>query len=94
MHVSNVNEVLFVLACNAYCRLPLLYQFKNLCLNWAGKDGWPLGEAFDELVEKFLCSHLEVERVAAILDEVVQELPSVHVSISVALLCLSAASHM
>jgi hypothetical protein len=94
MHVSDVSEVLLVLARYTYCRLPFLYQLKNLCLNRAGKDGWPLWKALDELIEELFCSHLEVKRIAAILDEVVQELARVFVNTLIASLPIICLSHV
>lgn len=43
-------------------------------LRGAWKNGRSFGKSLDELVEKFFCSDLQMEGVAAILDEVVQQL--------------------
>lgn len=74
MHVSNVNQILSVLACDANCCFPFLYQFENLLLGRAREYGRPLRESLDELIEKLFCCNLQVEWVAAILDEVIQKL--------------------
>lgn len=74
VHISNVDQILPVLARDADRRLPLLYQLEDLLLRGAWENGRPFGKALDELVEKFFCSDLQMEGVAAILDEVVQQL--------------------
>lgn len=73
MHVSNVNEILFMFACDANRVLPLMYQFENL-----GHGGWSqrrgaFRESSDQLIEEFLGRDLEVEREAAILYENVEQ---------------------
>lgn len=74
MHVTDVDQVLLALRVDADCVLPFVNEGENasLCRRW--EEGWALGKALDELIEEFLCGNLEVEGVANILDEVVQEI--------------------
>lgn len=63
-----------MLAVNAKSVLPLVNELENLGHGRRRERRWALGEPSDELVEEVLGADLEVEGVAAILDEDVEEL--------------------
>lgn len=74
MHVADVDEVLLALARRADRALPLVHELENLLHRRRRVRRRPLGEPPHELVEELLGADLEVERVAAVLDEDVEEL--------------------
>lgn len=68
MHVSDKTQILLVTARFAYRQAPLLDGLEDLSLDTRGPDRRPLGKPANEFIEKFLCTDLQVERVAAVLD--------------------------
>lgn len=56
--------------------LPLMHQFQHLLHRRRGESWRSLGETTDEFVEEFFRADLEVEGVAAVFDEDVEELES------------------
>jgi hypothetical protein len=76
MHVPNMYQILLMLTRHANRMLPLMHQFQDL-LHRRRREGWrSLRETTDEFVEEFFRADLEVEGVAAVFDEDVEELES------------------
>lgn len=74
VHVPNVHQVLLVLARDADRVLPLVHELEDLLHRGRRERRRPFGEAPDELVEELFRADLEVEGVAAVLDEDVEQL--------------------
>jgi hypothetical protein len=51
-----------------------MHELEDLLHGRRGERRWPFGEAPDEFVEELFCADLEVEGVAAVLDEDVEQL--------------------
>lgn len=64
-----------MLAVNAERVLPFVDELEDPCHGWRREGGGSLREPADELVEEVLGADLEVEGVAAVLDEDVEQLP-------------------
>lgn len=63
-----------MLAVHAEGVLPFVDELENLGHGWRGEGGGSLGEAADEFVEEVFGADLEMEGVAAVLDEDVEQL--------------------
>ena len=83
MHVSYEAQIFLVLGCLTYRRPPLFDQFQDLVLYARISEGWPFREAANELVQKLFGTDLEVERIAAVFDAIVEELSLVSINVGV-----------
>ena len=89
MHVPNVDQVFLVFARDADGILPLVHEFEDLFHRRRRERRRPFRETAHELVQELFRADLEVERVAAVFDEDVEELRWVGVGNR---LCLNLAS--
>ena len=69
VHVTDVDKILLVLARDTDGELPLVDKLQNLGVDGRGKDRRAFGEPFYEFVQELFGSDLQVEWVAAVLDE-------------------------
>lgn len=74
VHVTDMDQVLLVARVAAQSLIPLLDHLEDLGLDRGGDRQRPLGELADKFVQEFFGCDLEVERVATVLDTVVEEL--------------------
>jgi hypothetical protein len=74
MHVPNVDQIRLVLAVDTERVLPLVDELENPRHGWWREGRGSLREPADELVEEVLGADLEVEGVAAVLDEDIEQL--------------------
>jgi hypothetical protein len=74
MHIPNMHQILLMLGMHTERILPLMDELEDLGHGGRRERRWSLGEPTDELVEKVFGRDLEVEGVAAVFDEDVEEL--------------------
>lgn len=74
VHVADMNQVLLVARVAAQGFVPLLDHLEDLALDRGRDRQGPFGELADKFVQEFFGCDLEVERVATVLDTVVEEL--------------------
>lgn len=74
MHITNVREVVFELAIHANGILPRVNKFQDLC-HWRRRERRGLfGKSANEFVEEVLGRDLEMEGIATVLHEDVEQL--------------------
>ena len=73
MHIFDIVEIVFILGRSTDCLVPFFDLGQNKTLHTCVSDGRPFRESLDEFIEEFLTRYLELEWVATVLDQVIEE---------------------
>lgn len=72
MHVSDKSKILLEFGSLADCGPPFLNQFQDLLLDSRVSDRRSFWKSADQFIKELLGADLEVERITAVLDAVIQ----------------------
>lgn len=74
MHISNVNQIFFMLTGHTDRHFPFMNEFKDLLHGWRWKDRRFFRKPTNEFVEELFGRDLKVKRITTVLDKDIEEL--------------------
>lgn len=93
VHIFDIPQILLPARLGADTLLPSMNELQNPRHDWAGEGRWAFRESTDELVQKFFGGNLEVEWVAARLDEGVEKCECEDGDMRVSVVCKTCYEH-